>query len=298
MQGELCRTMTEDGLELHGFLASPEGAVPEWGVIHIHGLAGNFYENRFIENITRTVVNLGGAFLTVNTRGRDYLSDFILQKPDGTKEYRQIGGTYEIFEECVEDIGAWIAYLRSRGTRHVILQGHSHGALKVTYYLYRESDPRVAGLILLSPSDDFGCQRSKLGSRFAEAVEAARTMVGSGRGADLIPDGYYHYPVSAATYLDIFDDGSKLKSFNLSRTDTQEFPELRSIRVPVLTIVGSVEEFFLETPGRYLSLIEGELKNAPGFLGGVIDGAPHNYLDFEEEVAVHIGKWLNSGVVE
>lgn len=297
MKGELCRTLTADGLELHGFLALPDGGTPETGLLHIHGLAGNFYENRFIENVGEAVVDSGRGFLTVNTRGRDYLSDFIFEKPDGTKEYRQIGGIHEIFEECMEDIEAWIAYLRALGTRHIILQGHSHGALKVTYYLCRKTDPGVDGLILLSPSDDFGCQRSQLGEKFDEAIGVARTMVAEGRGGDLIPAQYYHYPVSAATYLDIFDDRSRLRLFNLSRTDSREFPELRSIRVPVLTIVGSVEEFFLETPARYLSLIEDELENAPDFSGVVIQGATHNYLDFEEEVARHIGKWLRSGVV-
>lgn len=297
MIAELCRTITADGLELHGFLALPEVDTPRYGVIHVHGLAGNFYENRFIESVTRAVVDSECAFLTVNTRGRDYLSDFIFEKPDGSKEYRQIGGIHEIFEECVEDIEAWIAYLRARGVRDIILQGHSHGALKVAYYLYSKADPSAAGLILLSPSDDFGCQRSQLGGRFGEAVEKAQTMIEEGRGGDLIPDGYYHYPVSAATYIDIFGERSKLKLFNLSGTDTREFPELRSIRVPVLAIVGSVEEFFLETPAKYLSLIEDELENAPAFSGVVIEGAPHNYLDFEEEVAASIGKWLGSGVM-
>ena len=170
MKGELCRTLTADGLELHGFLAMPEWDRPDTFVIHVHGLAGNFYENRFIENVGEAVVDSGQGFLTVNTRGRDYLSDFILERPDGTKEYRQIGGIHEIFEECVEDIEAWIAYLRTRGARHFILQGHSHGALKVTYYLYSKPDSCVDSLILLSPSDDFGCQRVRLGERFNQAT--------------------------------------------------------------------------------------------------------------------------------
>ncbi len=297
MKGELCRTVTADGLELQGFLALPDGDAPEAGVLHIHGLAGNFYENRFIDNVARTIANSGLGFLTVNTRGRDYLSDFICEKPDGTKEYRQIGGIHEIFEECVEDIGAWIAYLRSRGMRSIILQGHSHGALKVTYHLYSKADPGVAGLVLLSPSDDFGCQRSRLGDKFAEAIGVARAMVAEGRGSDLMPARYFHYPVSACTYLDIFDDGSRLGIFNLSRTDSRDFPELRAIRVPVLAIVGSVDEAFLGTPEKYLSLIEAELGAAPDFVGEIIQGAPHNYLDFEDEVARHIGKWLRSGVV-
>jgi pimeloyl-ACP methyl ester carboxylesterase len=297
LKGELCRSITPDGLELQGFLSSPEDGAPKGAILHIHGLAGNFYENRFIDSVANTVVASGRAFLAANTRGHDYLSDFISERPDGTKEYKQIGAIHEIFEECLEDIEAWIAHLRSRGMRSIILQGHSHGALKVTHYLHRKAGPEVTGLILLSPSDDFGCQRSRLGVKFDEAIEVARAMVVEGRGADLMPAQYFHYPVSARTYLDIFDDGSKHRSFNLSRTDSGEFPELRQIRVPVLAIVGSVEEAFLGTPERYISLMEAELQNAPNFTGKVIHGAPHNYLDYENEVARHIGEWLGSGVV-
>jgi pimeloyl-ACP methyl ester carboxylesterase len=294
LKGELCRTITADGLELQGFLASPETGSTGAGVIHVHGLAGNFYENRFIDAVADAVVGAGLSFLTVNTRGRDYLSDFIHERPDGTREFVQIGGIHEVFEDCLEDIEAWIQFLRSRGTDSVVLQGHSHGALKVTYYLHKRPASWIAGLILLSPSDDFGCQRSRVGEKFGEALEVARSIVAQGKGGDLMPDGYFHYPVSAATYLDIFDEGSKLKLFNLSRTDAGQFREIGGIKVPVLAIVGSIEEAFVDTPETYLSLIRAELKRSPGFTGHTIPGAPHNYLGFEGEVAGCIGTWLRS----
>jgi pimeloyl-ACP methyl ester carboxylesterase len=294
VKGELCRTISADGLELQGFLASPDGGLPRLGVIHIHGLAGNFYENRFIDNVAASVVGRGLGFLTVNTRGRDYLSDFICEQPDGTKTYLQIGGIHEIFDDCLADIEAWLGFLRTRGVDRIILQGHSHGALKVTYYLHERRDPGIAGLILLSPSDDFGCQRARLGERFDEALDTARRMVREDRGRGLMPDGYFHYPVSASTYLDIFDRGSKLKIFNLSRTDTGDFKELESIEVPVLALVGSVDEAFVDDPDVYLDQIRAEMTGAPSFKGRVIRGAPHNYLNFEKQVAESIATWLGS----
>jgi pimeloyl-ACP methyl ester carboxylesterase len=298
VKGQLCRTMTADGLELQGFMASPEGGKPIGGVIHVHGLAGNFYENRFVDSVAAAVAARDLCFLTINTRGRDYLSDFICEKPDGTKTYSQIGGIHEVFEDCLADIDAWVGFLRAGGTRRIVLQGHSHGALKVAYYLFRRPDPGIAGLILLSPSDDFGCQRARIGERFDEALQVARRMVGGGKGRDLMPEAYFHYPVSANTYLDIFDEGSKLRMFNLSRTDSREFKELGSIGLPVLALVGSVDEAFLDTPAAYLEQMRAEMKATPDFSGYVIEGAPHNYLDFEEDVAERIGAWLGSGIVD
>jgi len=300
MKGEFCRVLTSDGLELQGILAAPEGGPADTSVLHVHGLAGNFYENRFVDDVARAVTSCGMNFLTVNNRGHDYISDFIVEEEGGTIGSVQIGGIYEIFEDCVKDIAAWIGFLRSRGSKRIILQGHSHGALKVTYYFYREGnpdragEPDIAGIVLLSPSDDFGCQRERVGDAFDEAIGAAREMVDRGAPRDLLPPGYFHYPVSAQTFLDIFTKDSVLGMFNLSETDRKHFAEIESIRVPVLAIVGSVDEAFIGPPGGYLELLKTHLTNAPAFEGHVIEGAPHNYQGFDDQVAGHIGGWLKS----
>jgi pimeloyl-ACP methyl ester carboxylesterase len=324
MKGEFRRVLTSDGLELQGILATPEGGPSDTSLLHVHGLAGNFYENRFVDDVAAAVTSCGINFLTVNNRGHDYISDFIIEEGDGASGSVQIGGIYEIFEDCVKDIAAWVDLLRSRGSKRIILQGHSHGALKVTYYFFREGNPcgaagpdraagrgngpgsgkvsgcyragdsDIAGIVLLSPSDDFGCQRERVGEAFDEAVGVAREMVDRGSARDLLPPGYFHYPVSAQTFLDIFTDDSALGMFNLSETDRKHFAEIESVTVPVLAIVGSVDEAFLGSPAAYLGSLKARLKNAPGFEGHVIDGAPHNYQGFDAEVARHIGGWLKS----
>jgi pimeloyl-ACP methyl ester carboxylesterase len=294
MKGEFCRVLTPDGLELQGFLAQPGGGPADTSVLHVHGLAGNFYENRFVDDVANAVTSAGLNFLTVNNRGHDYISDFIVEQPDGKTGSVQIGGIFEIFEDCLRDIAAWADFLRSRGSKRIILEGHSHGALKVTYYYYRTGDPDIAGVVLLSPSDDFGCQRERIGGAFDEAVAAARDMVDRGAGRELLPRQYFHYPVSAATFLDIFTGDSALGMFNISGTDRRSFPELESIGVPVLSIVGSVDEAFLGSPQSYLDAIKARMSRAPGFEGHVVEGAPHNYQGFDAEVARHIGGWLKS----
>jgi pimeloyl-ACP methyl ester carboxylesterase len=292
LKGEYCRTLTRDGLELQGFLATPEAGPAKTSVLHVHGLAGNFYEIRFIDQVAASVVRLGVNFLTVNTRGRDYISDFFWERPDGTTQYKQIGSIYEVFDDSVLDIEAWARFLTARQTEHIILQGHSHGALKVTYYIYRTQDPKVRGLILISPSDHFGCQRQRIGDSFDEALRVAEKMIAEGSGARLMPETYFHYPVSAATYVDIFNRDSHLKIFNLAGTDRDEFPELESIGVPVLALVGSVDEAFIGTPQDYLAGLRARMPGATDFDGHVIEGAPHSFLHFEHQLAKRIEGWL------
>ena len=90
MQGELVRIEAEDGLELVGFYAAPPGSAARRAVLHIHGMAGNFYENRFVSTVCNTVVAKGLAFLTVNNRGHDYRSDNL--KGEGLETVSLLGG--------------------------------------------------------------------------------------------------------------------------------------------------------------------------------------------------------------
>jgi pimeloyl-ACP methyl ester carboxylesterase len=295
MKGEFVRVLTEDGLELQGLFVTPPSGAAEKTLIHTHGLDGNFYENRFIDHVAAACTASGFNFITFNNRGHDYISDFIVQDPgSGATSYRQVGGVYETFEESMLDIAAWVDFARSRGGTRLVLQGHSHGALKAVYYFTRGDLQGVGGLVLLSPSDDFGLQRNSLGERFDSVLARARDLVEQGRGRDLMPPDDFHYPISAGSYFDIYRPGSPLALFNLSGTDRRDFPELARIEVPVLMIVGSVEEAFLGEPDMFLRAAREALSGAAGFEGTVIEGAPHNYLGRDAEVGRRIGAWLGA----
>jgi len=277
-------------------------------LVHVHGWDGNFYENRFIDHAAEACARRGIGFLTGNNRGHDYIADMLRdrrsQKPDprGQKlevrkqatglDYVQIGGMYEKLADSVADIKAWVDFAIGRGAKQVILQGHSHGAIKVAHYLIMTRDPRVCGLILLSPSDDMGIARKQLGDRFLWVLARARELVRAGKGRQLLPEKEFQYPVSAATFFDCHNKGSITGMFNMSRTDRNEFPELASISVPVLVAVGTVEEAFVGAPRKYVGDIRACMVNCPAFTGAVIDGAPHNYLGREREVGGVLEKWL------
>jgi pimeloyl-ACP methyl ester carboxylesterase len=278
-------------------------------LVHVHGWDGNFYENRFIDHAAQACARLGLGFLSGNNRGHDYIADILrnrtTQKSDTRSQkselkkrqparfdYVQIGGMYEKLADSVTDIRAWIDFAAGRGAKRVILQGHSHGAIKVVHYLATTCDPRVCGLILLSPSDDMGWAREKLGERFLWVLARARELVRAGMGRQLLPEKDFPYPVSAATFFDCYYKGSITGIFNVSRTDRREFSELAKVRVPVLLAVGTVEEAFVGTPRKYVDDIRACMVNCPSFTGAVIDGAPHNYLGHERELAKVLEEWL------
>jgi pimeloyl-ACP methyl ester carboxylesterase len=293
MNCEFVRFPTADGLELQG-LYVPAGPVGAPAALHVHGLDGNFYENRFIDAAAEEYRRRGVAFLAFNNRGHDYIADIVVDDGEGRPTgCRQAGGMYETLGECVEDIRAAMAWLAGRGHRRFILQGHSHGALKVIHYLDTTGDPAAAAVALLSPSDDFALARAKLGGRFEAGRELAAEMVANGRGGELMPPGYYDYPTSAGTFHDCFRPGSIALIFNLGRTDREEFPELGRLRLPVFLAVGTENEAFTLPGPELVDRAAAACASAESFHGAIIEGAPHNYLDFEDELAAALGRWLD-----
>jgi pimeloyl-ACP methyl ester carboxylesterase len=285
---EFHRFVTDDGLELQGLWVAP-GRPGGRAVVHVHGWDGNCYENRFIDHAARVASAAGYGFLAFNNRGHDYIAD-LLRPAKG--DYVQLGGMYERLSDCVPDIAAAIDFVVRRGCREVVLQGHSHGAIKAAHYCATRADRRVHGLVLLSPSDDLGWGRQMLGHRYDAALRTARRLAKAGRGRELLADGMFPYPVSAGTFLDAFGPESIAGAFNVSGTDRNEFPELARIRVPVLVAAGTVDEAFVGPTADYLASIRGRLVNAPQVKTAVIPGAPHNYLGKEARLARVLKQWL------
>jgi hypothetical protein len=143
-----------------------------------------------------------------------------------------------------------------------------------------------------------GIARKQLGERFLWVLARAREMTSKGSGRTLLSEKDFSYPVSAATFFDCHNKGSITGMFNMSRTDRREFPELASISVPVLVAVGTVEEAFVGRPQRYVEDIRARVVNCPSFTGVVVEGAPHNYLGREAQLAAVLKRWLEKALDE
>jgi alpha/beta superfamily hydrolase len=292
MKTEFVRFFTEDDIELQGLYFAPSNTQAHAGIIHVHGLAGNFYENRFIDYLAKTVVEKGYAFLAFNNRGHDYLSD-LLKKSGSDWSYILGGGAHEIFDECLYDIDAALNLMQNRGVTEVCLQGHSTGANKVVFYESQRNIECLRGEILLSPCDDVGLQKNSLGEDYDEVLDKASTMAQEGNGEKLMPEGsFFDYPISAKTYLDYFKPESKRDIFPY-RNPQAKFEELSAIECPILALFGNVNEYVLGDLNETLSLLEQKATASSRVETDVIEGAPHNYLGREEKLSKVIANWLD-----
>lgn len=292
MFGEFVRFSTDDGMELQGFLRSPATATGK-AMIHLHGLAGNFYQNAFIDAIGDAAVGLGWNFLAFNSRGHNYIADILNRAPNGTS-WRQLGAAFERFEDCVLDVRAAIDFVESRGSPNVVLQGHSSGAAKIVHYVDRVGDVRTKGLVLLSPADDLGLQHEALGERFGAVLQNAQSMIASGQADELMPRDAFEYVMSAGTYVDMFGTDSKYSIFEFSNSDRQEFRELEAIELPVLAVIGTDQEAVVGDVYDFMTSFRRFTPHARSVNTEVIVGASHRYTGFEASLAVVVSTWLDS----
>lgn len=297
MRGELVRTFTEDGLELHGLFCSPaDREANGMALLHVPGFTGNFYEEKFVDYIAERVTKRGCAFLAVNTRGHDYLSGFI-RKTDSGITYVQIGGAYEIFEECIFDVKAWIDFLQGRGYSRVILEGESLGTLKTVFYEHQTQDERVRGVVLISPVDHIGLQRMATEGKYDEAINIARQMIEHGKSDELMPRVYcplWRFSISAKSYINAFGPNTKSGIFNFHDPNAR-FEELSTIKCPMLATYGTIREAVVDNKvEEALSIIKRRAKSSKRCDTAIIRDAPHNYLGREEELSETIGNWITT----
>jgi alpha-beta hydrolase superfamily lysophospholipase len=297
LRGELVRTFTGDGLELHGLFCPPATAKTNGtALLHIHGFTANFYEERFVDHIAERLTKRGFAFLTVNTRGHGYLSSF-KKKTDSDITYVHIGGAYEIFEESIFDVKAWIDFLQEHDYSKVVLEGESLGTLKTVFYQHQTRDKRVHGLVLISPVDHIGLQRTAIGDKYDEAINTARLIIEQRKPDELMPMIYcplWQHPISAKAYFSYFGSGTRSGIFRFHDPNAG-FQELATIGRPILATYGTVKEAVVDNKvEEALSIIKRRAGSAKRCDTALIKGASHNYLGYEKELSKIIGNWMAS----
>lgn len=284
MRTSFLRITTKDGLELHALLFEPDRKTTK-ALIHIHGWVGNFYENKFIDYVAKETVLRGFSFLTFNNRGAGIINDFIKRK--GSKvDYVRIGGSLEEFEDCIFDIKAAVDFLSEKGYEKIILQGHSLGCQKATFYKYKTRDKRVNGLILLAPVDDIGFTKKQLKSKYKKSLGIVKEMIKNGKRYKPVPKWMAFYPLlNAKMFLNIADpESSSGRIFDY----LGKLKEIKNVNCPILAVFGSKDEYQSDSDEK-LEILKKNVKDCDIKL---VKNARHGFVGFEEKLSGLIGNWL------
>jgi pimeloyl-ACP methyl ester carboxylesterase len=284
MKYPIVKVITDDNLELFGFLAEGEEE-KDAVLINIHGTSASFYEEEYAGYFAEKLPPIGLATLFTNNRGSHVM-----------ESWQNTGAALEAFEDCVLDIDAWIKYAISGGYRRIFLQGHSLGTEKVVYYMSKgKYIEKVAAVILLGFSDSFGNQ-TRIAQNFpVDPMSEAKRLVAEGRGEQFLTSVWRPHggavPKSAASYLNFFSPGSEL-SQALPLRQGKDLLYYRNIKVPILVVVGEEDPFTYLPVRDAIKLLEKENRETRA---RIISGADHDFSGKEKELVDIVKEFLESG---
>ena len=271
MKQELVRINSIDNIELPGILYTPDDNTTKI-VIHVHGLNGNFYENRFLDTLAKTYTDNNYAFLTFNNRGRDFITELL--KGD---EFTIIGGSLERFKDCILDIEGVINWVKNKGYQEIMLEGHSYGCNKVLYYYNKKRDNTIKKIILLAPCDiPAEAKKCLTKEEYEKAKNDSTRLVEQGKENELIDFSIMaNNKIAAGTYYYDFLPGGENDFIRYSDGENGKSELLNSIDIPTIIIFGDADECVLTEDIEVVkSYFANNLSNC---YTKIINGADHSY---------------------
>ncbi len=288
MKISLQRIYTKDNLELVGLLYEPESPT-HTVLVHVHGMAGNFYENKFVDSLAKILTDNNIAFFAFNNRGCELIKD-LYKVNNGKRDYVRVGDAFEKFEECVFDIEAAINFVADKGFTDIHLSGHSLGSPKVAYYLSETKDERIASVIFLSPADMVGL--AKADTNYERDITTAQKMITEGKGQELMPFMVFGESyLSADTYISINHETSKVAIFNFYNPH-DELLVLGKIIIPALTIMGRKDAALSIPIEEMMKRIETVMAGSPKVKTHILGDADHQYNDYQDQMAEVVRGWI------
>lgn len=279
MSYPIVHVKTKDDKTLFGLFL--ESSQTKTIFIHTHGTASNFYEEYFVELLSKKMVEKGISFLSANNRGATVYD-----------AYEKTGTAVELFTDCVKDLDVWIEFAIERGYNKIILSGHSLGTEKVVYYTgFGAYANKISAVILFAPADSLGSHylqdgepNTKTAQRVERMLKMAEDLISEGKKDEFLPrDAYGSHdgisPKSAESFIDFLGSESKLiygLPYHKKKLET-----FAKITVPIFVLIGDQYEFTALPIEEALKLMESENPNTETAL---LKNANHDFEGKEIEL--------------
>lgn len=287
---KIVSSKTSGGIEYKGLLSVSKKSSKKV-IIHIHGMGGSIVYNDFYTHMHRFYPENGYSFLVGENRGSGIIKSF--DKKNGVVI---LGNAFERFEDCVQDIQAWVDFAIDQGFEEVWLQSHSLGPSKVAYYMDKVRPSNITGLIWFSPSDIIGLVHySEMINIHKGLLEEAKKLKKDGKGESLLSKKLWgEYLLSADTYLNFFGKGAKTAIFNYG-DKSLGWKVINNINVPVLAITGTADDGIepVIKPEKAMNLLKAELKKSPRVKTIVYERAEHSFNGFEKQVVADVLEFIS-----
>jgi pimeloyl-ACP methyl ester carboxylesterase len=186
--------------------------------------------------------------------------------------------------DALDEIGAWLAWLKAQGVKQVVLTGHSRGGDQTAWFAAERPDPVVKGVLLIAPmtwSEAYARAdyQKRFNTELTPVLKRAEALVAAGKGdAWMEKTGFIYCPdakVQAQAFV----------SYHASdeRFDTPTL--LPRVKVPVLVIAGTDDEVVPDVAEKVGPLVDDKHIRLD-----VVDGADHYFRDLYADELVEQAK--------
>jgi len=180
-------------------------------------------------------------------------------------------------EDAIDEIGAWLGWLKKQGVTQVALLGHSRGGNQTAWFAAEHDDPVIKKVILVAPqtwSPEYaaGSYEKNYGKPLAPVLKKAESLVAAGQPGTAMEHTDFIYckdtTVSAEAIVSYYAPDP--------RKDTPYL--LPKIKKPVLVFAGTEDQVVKGLDKKLAPLAEaGDIELV------VMDGADHSFRDLYAE---------------
>lgn len=267
MDFELVR-LPQDGPWLHGIYSANKA--DRGLVIHVHGLAGNFYENDLNESTLEIYYQAGFSIAALNFPGHD-------------AEHKT-----ENYADFTPALDGWLSKIGTT-QENIILQGHSLGVHKILSY---QDDrrakyvDRIRAISMLAPFDpiaDWGSFDDLERERRLNWV--TEVAIDEGMNKIVYDESWMFWPMSAGTMQQLLTPGTLIDEVAVR----EGIPKLAWEGLPRFAAVGDSDIYCLPSPKEVIDLL-----SKHGVTSALIPDADHNFMPNIQGLQTELENWLST----
>lgn len=193
-------------------------------------------------------------------------------------------------EDALDEIDAWIGWLKERDAGPITILGHSRGGNQTAWFAAERAGPEIARVALMAPATAGPAGRAariyrqRFKADLVSILDKAKALAASGREKEMMDlPGLLYCPDAKA------QAGSVVSYYgDEPRRDTPSL--LPDLKIPVLVIAASKDTVVPDVAKRVKPLADGKKIRLE-----VIEDADHLFLDFyAEDAADMIAAFVNA----
>lgn len=175
--------------------------------------------------------------------------------------------------DALQEIAAWLDWLKKQNVKQVVLLGHSRGGNQTAWFATQHDDAVVQKVVLVAPqtwSTDYAAKnyKERYGKDLQPLLNKAQSLVQSGKGNAVLKNIDFIYCKDTSATADA------IVSYYSSNPNMDSPYLMPKIKKPLLVIAGTEDKVV-----KNLASIVQPLADKHGFQFNIIEGAGHNFRD-------------------